>query len=249
MCGHAPAAELTELHLRTICDAWKARLRPATRYMRTMRLRRLVRSITNLTGRPDLLYAIPRVRRPGPRQTIATPEEIAALLAHANKWMRGVILLATHAGLRRSDCFRVAPVHYDAERRVISIDQKKTGRVVVIPVTETLAAWLEAITPDTIHTPYVAAYRGKEAITFSGLKFAWSALKKKAGVNPDLWIHDLRRTAAVSLYQLTKDLTAVEAFLGHASLSSTCGYLEHKNPGKLKPYLDQMWRPKTQVIQ
>ena len=87
------------------------------------------------------------------------------------------------------------------------------------------------------------AFRGKP-IGSHTLAQQWKRLRKKAGVSQELWFHDLRRTSAVALYALTKDLTAVEAFLGHASLASTCGYLEHKDPGKLKPYIDQMWKPK-----
>jgi integrase len=229
--------------VRTLCDAWKSRLGPTTRYIRTQRLKRLLSHIAEVTGIYEPLKAVSVCRRPGPRQIIATPDEIEALVRHAQPWLRGIVLLATHAGLRRSDCMRIAPMHYEAEKRQIAIQQKKTGRTVVVPVTETLAKWLDAAEPATITTPFYEAYRGKP-ITFQGLKGAWRTLKKRAKVNPELWLHDLRRTAAVTLYQLTKDLTAVEAFLGHASLSSTCGYLEHKDPGKLKPYIDQMWRPK-----
>lgn len=248
LAGTLQPHELTELHIRTICDSWKARLSPATRYGRTQRLKRLIGSIVELTGRSELLYAIRKVRRPGPRKTIAEPPEIEQLLAHAQPWLRGVILLAAHAGLRRSDCLRIAPIHYNAENQTLTIDQKKTGNTVTNPVTERLAGWLEKAEPATIRTPYVEAYAGRP-LNLSALKRAWRSLKKRAGVNRDLWIHDLRRTAAVSLYELTKDLRAVENFLGHASLNSTCGYLEHRDAAKLKPYLEQMWRPKSQVLQ
>jgi integrase len=191
-----------------------------------------------------------RVKRPQPRTVIATPQEIDALLRHAAPWMRTIILLALHAGLRRSDCMRVAPIHYSAEKRTITIEQKKTARTVVLPVTKTLADHLERIETADPTEPFYAALRGKP-LRGTALDDHWRELKKKAGVNPGLWIHDLRRTAAVTLYQLTKDLTAVEAFLGHATLNATCGYLEHKDPAKLKPYLDQMWKfhPEKETVQ
>jgi integrase len=234
----------------TLCNAWRAKNAQATRYLRTRALIRVLNHITALTGRRDLLAAVIRVKRPRPRTTIATPEEIEKLLDAAPPWMKTIILLAAHAGLRRSDCMRLSPAHYDPQKRILCIDQKKTKRQVSVPVTDRLAKNLEAIeTADRI-TPYYEQSRGK-ALRWSALDDHWNALKKKAGVNKHLWIHDLRRTAAVSLYQLTKDLTAVQHLLGHQSLNSTCDYLEHKDPAKLKPYLDQLWRPRTkdEVIQ
>ena len=72
----------------------------------------------------------------------------------------------------------------------------------------------------------------------------WAKLKKTARVNPELIIHDLRRSAAVALYEISKDLRMVEQLLGHENLSTTGRYLEHRDPGKLRPLLAQMWRPK-----
>jgi integrase len=248
LAGSLPPSELTELHVRTICDGWRLRLSPATRYHRTQLLKRLIGSIAELTGRGELAHAIRKARRPGARRTIAEPSEIAALIEHAEPWMKGIVLLATHGGLRRSDCLRLAPIHYNPEERTFTIDQKKTSTLVTNPVTDALAEWLEKANPATIRTPYVDFYRGKP-VNDTALRRAWRALKKRAGVNRDLWLHDLRRTAAVSLYELTKDLRAVENFLGHNSLAATCGYLEHRDAAKLKPYIEQMWRPKTEVIQ
>jgi hypothetical protein len=37
--------------------------------------------------------------------------------------------------------------------------------------------------------------------------------------------------------------------LGHQSLTTTVRYLEHRDPAKLKPYLDAIHRPTTKVIQ
>ncbi len=82
-----------------------------------------------------------------------------------------------------------------------------------------------------------------------GIGRAWQKAKKKAHANPSLWMHDLRRTAAVALYEVSKDLRVVEQMLGHKSLSSTITYLEHRDPGKLRPYLEAIYKPKTETIQ
>lgn len=76
---------------------------------------------------------------------------------------------------------------------------------------------------------------------------AWRKVRKRAGVNPRLTLHGFRHTLAVSLYAISHDLRLVQQMLGHRSLASTMRYLEHDDPGKLKPIIDTMWTPKGPV--
>ncbi len=217
-------------------------------YTYVLALRKLLANIGASIGRPDLPKQIPRTRKPSARKTIATPEEIAALCAAAPTWLRTIVLLAAHGGFRRGDCMRIAPLNYDAEKRIIAIEQEKTKQAVVVPVTDELARTLEAAPTHSPSTPFYELHRGRP-ISAEGLNTAWHRLKAKAKVNPDLWIHDLRRTVAVSLYEVSKDLRVVEQMLGHQSLSSTIRYIEHRDPAKLRPYLDSIYIPKGRLIQ
>jgi integrase len=248
LVGDTHPREITELHLRSLSDHWKQKNKPHTRYNRLLLLRRLLRAIAGIAGTPALDTLVPKMRRPGPRTVIADPEELNRLLAAAPPWLRVIILLATHAALRSSDCVQAAPAHYDAERRTLSLIQKKTNQPITIPVTDTLAQYLEGVPPGDPRTPFYVQLRGKPLTNF-GINRAWQRAKRKAGVNPELTTHDLRRTAAVTLYQLTQDLRAVEQLLGHRSLNSTIGYLEHRDPAKLKPYLEALWKPRTETVQ
>ena len=191
---------------------------------------------------------MPRVRQGAARTTICDPPELEKLLAAAPRWMQTIILLAAHAGFRRSDCMRIAPIHYNAEKRTITIDQQKTGTKVSVPVSQRLAQLLETAPTHSPTTPFYVLWKG-DAITAHGVTSAWLTLKKKAGVNRQLWLHDLRRTLAVSMYEISKDLRVVEAMLGHNSLNSTVRYLEHKDPAKLRPYLEALQKPKTERVQ
>jgi integrase len=187
-----------------------------------------------------------RARPAKPRTNIVTPDDAARLLAVAPPWIRVIILLASRAGFRRSDCLRIAPQHYDAANRTITIRQKKTHEPVTVPVTDELAETLDAAPDAGPATPYCEAYRGKP-ITPNGLGFAWRKLRRLARVPDTVWIHDLRRTLAVSLYDVSKDLRIVEQALGHKSISTTTRYIEHRDPAKLRPYLDAMFIPKGPV--
>jgi integrase len=238
--------QFDERHIPPIVAGWKLRIKKSTQHNYANALRHLVAQIGAASGRPYLHHAVPVIPRGAPRQTIASPEEIQKLCAAAPTWLRAIILLALHTGFRRGDCLRIAPIHYDAEKRTISIPQQKNKRRVTLPVSDGIAALFAAAPKESPTTPLYQLHRGKPIRT-AALEEAWHKLKKKAGVNPDLWIHDLRRTSAVSLYELTKDLRMVEQLLGHQSLRATIQYLEHRDPAKLKPYLDALFVPKGPI--
>jgi integrase/recombinase XerC len=210
---------------------------------------RLVRNIAAMTNRPDLVGQVPTVPNERARQVIASPIELERLIASAKPWLRCAILLANNAGLRVSDVLRASAAHHDPDKRTLTIRQHKTGEMVTIPLTQALASAFALAPPPTDATPFIFRY-AKKPITYHALNTAWNVLKKRAGVNPDLTFHDLRRTVAVALYEISKDLRVVEQMLGHQSLGSTVRYLEHRDPSKLKPYLDALWKPlSTEVKQ
>jgi len=238
LAGQLTPAQLTPMHLEALKAQWKSCVQQSTLYNRVVLLTRFCR----LAGLP-----IPKpVRKPRPRTVIAAPEEIRALCAAAKPWMRTIILLGAHAGLRRSDAMRAAPQNRSGDGQTLTIAQKKTGRTVSIPLTEELKQTLDRIPQGDPQTPYYALQRGGP-ITSSAFGTAWTTLKAKAGVNRKLWFHDLRRTLAVSMYEVSRDLRAVEQMLGHTSLHSTAQYLEHRDPEKLRPIIDAMFKTTGRV--
>jgi integrase len=149
--------------------------------------------------------------------------------------------------LRASDCLAISPANYNAENKLITIQQKKTAQTVTIPTSQQLSECLETSPPDDNPlTSFIDRYNGKPT-TYHALNQAWNALKRKAKIPDELTFHDQRRTVAVGLYEISKDLRVVEQMLGHHSLSSTAHYLEHRDPAKLRPYLDAMFIPKGPV--
>jgi integrase len=228
--------------------AWKARLHRTTVHQYRQGLLKLVKHIAALSGRSDLPGQIPRVAPALPRKIIAQPEELARLLEAAPGWLRCAMLLASHSGFRRSDVIRIAPEHFSAEHRTLTIEQQKTGHTVTVPVTDALFQSLTNAPHGNPQTPFLELYRGKPVGKVM-LWSAWATLKKKTQTNKELTFHDLRRTIAVGLYEVSKDLRVVEQMLGHKSLSSTIRYLEHRDASKLRPYLDQLFKPTTGAVQ
>jgi integrase len=193
-----------------------------------------------ISGVGHLLTIVPKVHKGPPRRVIATPDEITRVIAVAPGWLRCAILLAAHAAFRRSDCLRAAPIHYHSEAGVLTIQQEKTGHEVTVPVSTALQTILNSAPTGPPTTPFVELYRGRR-VTKDMLDKTWQKVRRQSGINPQITFHDLRRTVAVALYEVSKDLRIVEQMLGHRSLHATIQYLEHRDPSKLKPYLDSLW--------
>ena len=90
-----------------------------------------------------------------------------------------------------------------------------------VPASDQIAYCIEHAPPDDDpRVSFVDRYHGKKT-AYAGLAQAWYQLKKKTGLDLHLNFHDLRRTIAVSMYEISKDLRIAEQMLGHESLGST----------------------------
>ena len=238
--------ELLPAHFEAIVAAWRSRHKRNTVCDYRAGLLTLARFIAATSALHEIATFVPKVPGYRPRTTTINPPDLAILLNAAPGWLRCAALLASHAGFRRSDVLRIAPIHYNAEAKTITITQSKTDHPVTAPVTETLAAVLDHAPEGLETTPYLELLAGRK-VGKQKLWRAWTNLKKATNAGPGVTSHDLRRTLAVSLYEVSKDLRVVEQMLGHQSLKSTIAYLEHRDPKKLKPYLDAIYIPKGVV--
>jgi integrase len=73
-----------------------------------------------------------------------TSEEVAALVAHADGDWKGAILLGATSGLRLSDIANLKWEALDLEAKLLRLQTRKTGAVVVVPLHDSFLAWLEA---------------------------------------------------------------------------------------------------------
>lgn len=251
--GNAPLRELNSFPLINLVSRWKQTYSPWTRNLRYRALRKLLRHLAS-HGAPDIVGELPKERRPRPRAVIASAEEIRRMLDLAPPWLRCFLLLCAHCGLRGGTAMRVAPMHYNSERRTIKIDTKG-GIIIEQPVSPELEQLFDLAPKDDPTTPYIWLLKGQYSpnATFHGISSTiyahWRALKKKAGVNPNLRPHDLRRTLAVTAYELHRDIRVVQQILGHSSLGSTAHYLEHRDTSKLRSLMAELWKPMTEVKQ
>ena len=142
------------------------------------------------------------------------------------------------------------PAAYNAEKHTVSF-RKKGGDTHTLPVTPEIEQ-LITIAPDhgDPRESYISRFLHKRGGALEvRVRKEWSRLRTKAGVDPSLKPHDLRRTAAVSLYELTKDIRVVQQLLGHGNMTTTGWYLQHADAEKIRPLVEAMWRPTGKRVQ
>lgn len=198
----------------------------------------------------EALRAVPRmkqIRRP-PRRPLEN-EEWRALMDHARHQVeppvRWVLILLFSTGLRSKDVLDIEryQVREALDTGTLYLEQKG-GEYRPFPVgqegevREALVALVEGWQWDRL----------REVVSKPGTKPAaayvqiWMRVKEAAralGIDEQrLTPHLFRATAAVQLLRRTKNLIAVQKFLGHKSLASTEQYLRYIDPEELQ----ESWR-------
>ena len=255
--GALPLNKMNTPALAAIVFTWKDRYARHTAYALRSRMTQFLRSLEPLgLGLHNLARTLPKLNFPKARRVIATREELQALYRSAEPWMRLFLHLAgPPLGLRFSEAASIAESNWNREEQSITFT-KKGGDQHTLPTTPEIEQ-LFRLAPDTAEptTPFIYRLRGKHhghdpngLLNEKSLRRHFAQLRKRAGVNPQLTIHDLRRTAAVHAYDQTKDLRIVSQLLGHARLSTTAWYLEHRDTNKLRELVHQL-RPPTEMKQ
>jgi integrase/recombinase XerD len=227
-------------------NGWRAKYAPSTTWQYVCYLRMLAHAIGDAAGLQNLHRQIPRVKMPRPRTEILRPAEVSALFAHADPWMRVFLTLCTALGLRHSEALDVRPAGFNAEKHTVSFLAKGGDRQSMPTTEEVEALFTNAPPGHDVMTPLVEIYKGA-AVNRNSTWWAWHKLKKKAGVRDNITPHDLRRTLAVTGYELTHDLRFVWQILRHRDLATTARYLEHVDTAQIRPLLQELWTPKGKI--
>ncbi len=165
-----------------------------------------------------------------------TPGEIGALLdtcagdeTAAGARDAAVIALLYGAGLRRSEAAALDLVHYDSVAGELKVRGKgDMERLVPLEagVTAALDDWLSVRGVSV--GPLLCPVRkgGRVELRRMSAQAIYDALLKRASAAriPSLSPHDLRRTFASDLLDVSGDVSAVQKLLGHANVQTTMRY-------------------------
>ena len=133
-----------------------------------------------------------------------------------------MLLLCSDLAIRSGTACLLGPEHYDAETGVLRY-RTKYQSVQAVHVTGALRTMLSGLAAPGI--PFVAQLNGKRRMSYVTLMRHFHKHCKALGITRGITFHDLRRTTARAVYNVSRDLRVVQALLGHADLSSTLWYM------------------------
>ncbi len=160
------------------------------------------------------------------------PEEVPRLLAALPPWLRPIVILARHTGLRRSNLLGLTWEQVKLERRVLLIPRTKNGLPIGLPLNETaVAVLLQARENRHPVSPYVFWEGDGKPVSGGRLGITFRRVCQTAGIE-NLRFHDLRHDFASGLVQAGVDIHRVKELLGHKDLRMTLRY-SHLAPENL----------------
>lgn len=248
----AGSVRISELGQAEVLEAIKLGedLSQGTRYGKRSCFKRLLNYLAEEHGARQLAKYVPRITPPAPRAVTATQDEKERILAACPTWLKCWVLLCSDLALRNATAASICPENYNEETGSITY-KTKFGTWQILPVTDEIRALFAKAPRDTPRSlPYVAALHPNRRIckTWIGQKFAY--VVRAAGITRKLTAHDLRRTTAMRVYDMTHDLRMVQAVLGHKQLATTLYYLDHRDKTVLVSTLElAKLNPKTEAIQ
>jgi integrase len=142
--------------------------------------------------------------------------EFEKLCSKCSPWLRQIVLLARHTGIRRGNILGLTWSQVDLDRRVINLDRTKNGQRLTVPLGSVAFEVLDEIRKGKVvymQCPYVFHQGGKPYSPWR-LSMAFKRACKRAGIT-NFRFHDLRHDFASNLVQKGNDVYVVQQLLGH----------------------------------
>lgn len=194
---------------------------------------------------PSQGVKLPRRRRADAAMVVPTPEQVGAILAASDPYMRPLAALAAFAGLRLGEVCGVQLADIDFLRKQLSVTrqvQKMAGggletrapkygseRVVYLPdgLVEMLARHIEEF--GVGHAGWFVMAGSGGAVPPTTANGWWVRTTRSAGV-AGVRLHDLRHFYASGLIAAGCDVVTVQRALGHSNATTTLNTYSHLWP-------------------
>lgn len=159
---------------------------------------------------------------------LSEEEETRLLDACAGErvWLRPIIILAIHTGMRAGEILSLRWAQVDFSRSLIHLVHTKTDKNRDVPMNQTAREVLLNLTrePEFIFPSPITGRPRRD------LNYAWHKLIDEAGIE-DLRFHDLRHTFGTRAADRGEPLTAIARVMGHASTATTERYAHATDEG------------------
>jgi site-specific recombinase XerD len=155
-----------------------------------------------------------------------TPEEEQNLLTASPPWLREIIIVALHTGMRQNELLSLTWPQINLMRRALTLTETKNKEKRTIPLNQTVLEILKNRSKVRHITGHVFTSQAGSKIDARNLLRAFYAARERAGLTDVRW-HDLRHTFASRLVQAGIDLYVVKELLGHKTIAMTLRYAHH----------------------
>jgi integrase/recombinase XerD len=214
---------------------------PRTRNQRLAAIKAFARYVASVA--PEHLERCRRIRDMPPARTdhvevcYLDDDEVCKVVAasHASKGLRdrALLLVLYNAGLRVQEIvdLNVGDVHFDPVAYVVVVGKGRKQRTCPLwsRSVEAIQVWLQERGTPCPTEPLFLNARGNR-LSRSGVADILRRLVTRAGLVPRhskrVSPHVIRHTTAMHLLQAGVDITTIAAWLGHAQLATTHGYVE-----------------------
>lgn len=185
-----------------------------------------------------------------PRMRFLEKGEVDALLRNCSQWLRPIVIVGLHTGMREGEIFDLRWDDINFHSRNVRVRPAKSGEGRNIPMNKSLFNELQAMKKN-LDSPYIFSNTDNEKITRHGkFRKQWCNAVKQSGIL-DFHFHDLRHTFASHLVMRGVELKTVQELLGHKSTKMTERYshLSPRHKSKAVMVLDSVFaeRPKKVV--
>jgi integrase len=181
--------------------------------------------------RENPVTKIPMEKEPPGRVRYLDDEEFEELHSACSDWLKPIVMVARHTGMRKENILALGWVQVDLVRGEIILEHTKNGERLVIPLNDTMMELFKRLSKVRhIRSPYVFCKANGER--YVEIKSGFLAALEKAGTE-DFRFHDLRHCYASALIQRGQSLYTVQRLLGHKSPRMTQRYA-HLTPDNLR---------------
>jgi len=170
-------------------------------------------------------------KEPPGRVRYLTDEEFQKLHSSCPDWLKPIVMVARHTGLRRENILSLTWKQVDIWKRLIVIEHTKNGERLGLPLNDTLIDLFRRLSKVRhIRSSYV--FCRPDGNRYAEIKRAFKNALEKSRIE-NFRFHDLRHSFASALVQKGVDLYQVQRLLGHKDSRMTQRYA-HLAPENLR---------------
>ena len=176
-------------------------------------------------------------KEPPGRVRYLTEEEFDRLLNECPAYLKSIVTVARHTGLRKENILSLTWSQVDLFRRLIILEHTKNNERLSVPLNETLMSLFKQLSRVRhINSPYVFSKPDGSKRCF--IQDDFEKAVKRAGIT-NFKFHDLRHCFASALVQKEVDLYQIQRLLGHKSNAMTQRYA-HLSPEHLREAVSRL---------